>query len=384
LNKPKSGLDFPAGLVESATRSWYQSANPTGSPAPIARNMSLQRIALSLAVTLCLAVAPAHDKVAFKFIAEPGTPQHAIVGFVLAGSLWSDVLANDITVNIQIGFSSLGPGTIAEAGSEFGEWSYPEVTAALQAQRTSSDDYSAHASLQPGATFNRLINHTSNNPNGPNSEVPYVDSMDRVGLTTANAKALGLQKPSTELDATIRFSSDLSFDFNHGPIIAPGQLDFVGAAAHEIGHVLGFVSGVDDIDTLGGQFPGENFSSNLIDLFRYSQESLAAGPGYTDYTADNRLKYFSTDGGSSLVGAFSNGLVFGDGRQASHWKDFQGIGIMDPTANFGERLEISYTDLRAFDVIGFTLVPEPGIIALLGLGVLGVVIRRWVCVQTKR
>jgi hypothetical protein len=208
--------------------------------------------------------------------------------------------------------------------------------------------------------------------------------MDRVGITTANAKALGLLGPSSAVDATIRFSSDFSFDFNHGPTIAPGQLDFVGAAAHEIGHVLGFVSGVDDIDTLGGQFPGENFSSNLIDLFRYSQESLAAGPGYTDYTADNRLKYFSADGGSSLVGAFSNGLVFGDGRQASHWKDFQGIGIMDPTANFGERLEISYTDLRAFDVIGFTLVPEPGIIALLGLGLLGIVIRRWVCAQTKR
>ena len=346
--------------------------------------MNSRCVVLALLAALSFIAAPARAALSFNFIPEPGTPQHAIDGFVLAGSLWSDVLANDITVNIQIGFSSLGPGTIAEVGSEFREWSYPEVTAALQAQRTSSDDYSTHASLQPGATFNRLINHTSNNPNGPNSAVPYVDSMDRVGITTANAKALGLLGPNAALDATIRFSSDFNFDFNHGPTIAPGQLDFVGAAAHEIGHALGFISGVDDIDTLGGQFPGDSFSSNLIDLFRYSQESLAAGPGYTDYTADNRLKYFSTDGGSSLVGAFSNGLVFGDGRQASHWKDFQGIGIMDPTANFGERLEISYADLRAFDVIGFTLVPEPGSIALLGFGVLGAVFRRLIGAQTKR
>jgi hypothetical protein len=340
-----------------------------------ARIMRLQRIALSVAVALCVAATTARAKVAFNFIPEPDTPQFAIDGFMMAGSLWSAVLANDITVNIQIGFASLGPNIIAEAGSEFGEWSYAEVTTALQAQRTSPDDYSAHASLQAGSSFNRLINHTSNNPNGPNSAVPYVDSMDRVGITTANAKALGLRGAGTELDATIRFSSDFSFDFNHGPTIAPGQLDFVGAAAHEIGHVLGFVSGVDDIDTLNGQFPGDNFSSNLIDLFRYSEESRAAGEGYTDYTADNRLKYFSVDGGSSLVGAFSNGLVFGDGRQASHWKDFQGIGIMDPTANFGERLEISYTDLRAFDVIGFTLVPEPGTVVLFGLGVAAVLIR---------
>lgn len=347
-------------------------------------NMNFKQIALSLGVGFILATVPARAKVAFNFIPEPGTPQFAIDGFVAAGNLWSVVLANDITVNIQIGFASLGPNVIAEAGSEFGEWSYPVVTAALQTQRTSPDDFSAHASLQPGSTFNRLINHTSNNPNGPNSAAPYVDTMDRVGITTANAKALGLLKPSPELDATIRFSSDFNFDFNHGPTIAPGQFDFVGAAAHEIGHALGFVSGVDDIDTAGGQFPGDNFSSNLIDLFRYSQESLAAGPGYTDYTADNRLKFFSADGGSSLVGAFSNGLVFGDGRQASHWKDFQGIGIMDPTANFGERLEISYADLRAFDVIGFTLVPEPGIVALLGFAVLVVVMRRLVRAQTTR
>lgn len=345
--------------------------------------MSLPRIAFSIAVAFGLAGAPARAKVTFNFVPEPGTPQFAVDGFMGAGSLWSAVLANDITVNIQIGFTSLGPNIIAEAESEFGEWSYPEVAAALQAQRTSPDDYSAHAALQPGSTFNRLINHTSNNSNGPNSEVPYVDSMDRVGITTANAKALGLQKPGTDLDATIRFSSDFSFDFNHGPIIPPGQLDFVGAAAHEIGHVLGFVSGVDDIDTLGGQFPGEDFSSNLIDLFRYSQESLAAGPGYTDYTADNRLKYLSADGGDSLVGDFSNGLVFGDGKQASHWKDFQGIGIMDPTANFGERLEISYLDLRALDVIGFTLVTEPGNLALFGFGLFLVALRRWSAQPTQ-
>ena len=33
---------------------------------------------------------------------------------------------------------------------------------------------------------------------------------------------------------------------------------------------------------------------------------------------------------------------------------------MDPTAGYGELLNISNNDLRAFDVLGYTLVPEPG------------------------
>jgi hypothetical protein len=33
---------------------------------------------------------------------------------------------------------------------------------------------------------------------------------------------------------------------------------------------------------------------------------------------------------------FSTGKTFGDGPQASHWKDSLGLGMMDPTAGTGE------------------------------------------------
>jgi hypothetical protein len=118
------------------------------------------------------------------------------------------------------------------------------------------------------------------------------------------------------------------------------------------------------------------FSSNLLDLFRDSAGSLAVGLGFTYYTADNRTIYFSVDAGLTSVANFATGVVNGDGRQASHWKDFLGLGIMDPTAFPGELPVIKENDLRAFDVIGYTLVPEPGLGSMLALGGLLLLIRR--------
>ena len=90
------------------------------------------------------------------------------------------------------------------------------------------------------------------------------------------------------------------------------------------------------------------------------------------WSADNRTKYFSLDNCGSNIATFSTGRTFGDGQQASHWKDNLGIGILDPTAARGERLAISATDLQLYDAIGWNVVPEPGTMALLGFGLAGI------------
>lgn len=325
----------------------------------------------------------------FNFSFVDGTSAEAKAGFIAAGNWWSALLTDNVTINLTVGTRSLSSGILAQAQSNESNYSLSSFTAALRADASSALDTQAIAHLPTGSNLSLLINQVLDRPAGTSAATPFVDSTgantQSVRLTHANAKALGLETFDTKVsgcvtavcDGFLVFSTNYSWDFNRSNGISAGAFDFVGVAAHEIGHALGFVSGVDTLDYNANRFSSNAFTYVTgLDLFRYSAQSTALG--VIDWTTDTRSKYFSVDGGATSLGEFSTGDRFGDGQQASHWKDNQGLGLLDPTANPGELLQLTARDVLALDAIGWnvfqaTAVPEPGTWALFGagLGLLG-------------
>ena len=302
-------------------------------------------------------------------------------GFAAAAAVWSSKFQDDITVNVDIDFPALGPNILGSTNIDDVVTSYASVRAAMLGDKTSADDTLATANLPAGNFLSFLTNNeatgaleTDNNGTANNN------SLD---LSRANAKALGftgtgLAPNDSTRDASISFSSNFTWDFDRSNGITAGTFDFVGVAIHEIGHAMGFLSGVDTVDevsapngpTLNGavRYELDGYAVfNTLDLFRYSNRAANHGLDLAYGGTGVNNPFFSLDGGVTSLGTFSTGKFNGDGRQASHWKDNLGLGIMDPTFGYGELGIVTALDVRALDAIGYDLVgvPEPAAIGFL-------------------
>lgn len=331
---------------------------------------------------------------------EAGTQARA--GFEAAAAIWSSILRDPVTIRLDVGFSQLGPNILGQTQSTTNNINYAGLRAAMAADAKSGYDQLAVNSLPLGPS----ISFASNEPGNCVTNVPTcgaistssrtldndntVDNLT-IAINTAQVKALGLNPVytaanTTQRDGLVAFSNQFNWDFDRSDGIDPTLIDFVGVAAHEIGHALGFRSGVDlaDVNANLNRAGLDAIAwGTVLDLFRYG---TLDGQTVRDWTIGG-APCFSLNSGGTCLGAFSTGATNGDRRQASHWKDdaITGttLGIMDPTRS-GFNGAITFLnptalDLIAFDAIGYDVaVPEPATWAMMiaGFGFVGAAMRR--------
>ncbi len=294
----------------------------------------------------------------------------ALAAFNRAANQWSSQIADPITVTIDANLASLGAGVIGQASSVILQANYNNVRNSMVADSAGEADDGIVAALPTAAQFSAFL------PTG-------FSLGGNLSASKANLKALGfagLDAGFGTTDATITFSSNFSFDFDSSNGVSAGLVDFETAAAHEIGHALGFISIVDVIDAAVSN--GQTFvvAPRTLDLFRFGAGVNPSNPANFTTTARNFVPGNAAilDDLSSEL-AFSTGASNGDGRQASHWKDnsLTGtlVGVMDPTLATGAFVPVGANDLRALDLIGYdiTVVPVPATLYLFASGLMGLV-----------
>ncbi len=321
----------------------------------------------------------------FNFNYEDTVTQDVRDAMDEAGAIWSSHLKDDVVLNIDVGFGGLSTSYLGGARPEMVRVDYGDVVTQLGLDQTSADDASAWLHLptyeKDGDVFvKRLINGVKEG-----SELTsYEDqSTDSLWITRANAKALGViasDENDKTSDAQLRFSDLVPWDFSQENIQA-NHFDFTGVALHELGHTLGFLSGVDVLDYYVSQGvinQAEDYDYvTTLDLFRRSKEAQGKGKkdDMIDWTIDSQDEYFSLDGGKEKIAVFEDGSSVlaqnkstskekklgnkekkkkSDGFQVSHWSTKEG-GLMRPVLARGENNSITTIDLRMLDAIGWDL-----------------------------
>ena len=310
----------------------------------------------------------------------------ALQAFQRAAARWEALISDPIVVTIDADLGSLGAGVLGSASAVRLFAPFATIRNAMVADAADEPDDAVVAAL----------------PTTPSFTLPDGFATDgNLQLTKANAKALnfvGLDQTFGVSDGSIEFNLDFSFDYDNSDGVAPGFFDFESVAAHEIGHILGFFSDVDFIDvvmSLGGT--SSEVRPTTVDMFRFADGGSDDPETVAEFSSNPRSlvpgvsavfdQILGADGALAEI-PMATGLTQGDGRQASHWKDNLGLGLLGPSLAPGQIVGISANDARALDLIGYEIsfsvvaIPEAraylmaaGVAGLVGMSHVGGIFR---------
>jgi hypothetical protein len=286
--------------------------------------------------------------------------------FINAAARWEAIILTPVKVVLDVDYGPTDFGTPFSSSNVIGSTSAPtRVATTVQGGGGTAVSFRRFAdslkSRNPGNSDlcdsipNAIPNSLGTNP----SPAAVITNLQAIGFYPAlmsETVALG-QTPN------IGFNSAFAFDLDPSDGITSNQIDFDGTAVHEMGHALGFICSI-----------GENGSKMYTwDIFRFR-------PGVvTDLGVFKTAQRVNTPGPNPTGGdqVFWDGVrewevstatgdqTGGDGNQASHWRSNESrtafpvqertIGVMDPTAAFGEREIILLADIKAMSMMGWQM-----------------------------
>lgn len=381
-----------AAVVAGASALWGSAA--LGAPDPQFGPVELFQPAPPHSFSLQSAPPTTNNLGTFNIVIVPGpglsANAPALAAFNRAALAWSSRISDPITVTINADLSTTDPNgnpfganIIGSTSSVSLQGGYDvvrnQLVADSNAQIVGVANKSAISALPTAAQFTATL--------------PAGRSLSgNVILTKANAKAMGftgLDAPPASggfgpSDANVVFNSAFTFDYDNTNGVSAGTIDFQTAATHEIGHVLGFTSSTDTVDTTTAATT-PTISPTVLDLFRFDRAGTNHPATLTDFTNKPRDLTPGVDTITSDLSQefrMSTGVNGGDGQQASHWKDDAQtgsfIGIMDPTLASGMTEPVTEADYRAMDLIGYDVIPapEPAALGLCAAACFGLLARR--------
>jgi hypothetical protein len=250
-----------------------------------------------------------------------------------------------------------------EAVAAFFESAFTDpVTINVKVERGLSGSLLGHSdyALTGPYTFAQITSALAQDPHSGSDAIalahlPTVDPIPGTHayyMTSAQAKALGLQGASDALDGTVQFANDPPFDYDRSDGITPGSYDFYGTVAHEFSEVMG-----RELNAIGNEVQtGKPNGYYPFDLFKYS----AAGvPTFVGTTAG----YFSPDGGVTNLDNFNadSDDDFGD------WASTAGDDAFRAFSDSGVFNAVTPTDVVVMDLLGWDAAPgSAGLVAVLG------------------